>query len=429
MESRRSWTVVASTVVGVLLRDLAAGAAAAAVAAGAPVAPTPTPASQVILHGRTMTARFAAVPLGSAMAEVARASGAEVQWFGYGPTEADAVSVSFEDLPVTLGIERIVRPRSFLLFWSTANDVPRLSRIVVLSATDGSAVPEGLAGRVPDAMPNPARVLGAHASLQGSAGPPPRGRSGGHGSPGVGASGLGARDLGDGASSGSGATGSALAGDARGDGVVGPGGQLPFVRAPNVAPTPSPQSAVMTPVPSAVPSPWVCAASPRTTCRRSVVTGSGRLLLDKRRRGNVLVWRWTKGAATGKSAFGDPRASTSYALCIYDGLSRLVAGATVASGGVCGAKDCWRENKRGFRYSDPERTADGVRFMDLKGGADGKARIAVRGRGPALDIPTLPLEPLPLTVQLGASDGACWESTYERAIAVNRLDRLRATAE
>ena len=56
----------------------------------------------------------------------------------------------------------------------------------------------------------------------------------------------------------------------------------------------------------------------------------------------------------------------------------------------------------------------------LQPGADGRATITLKARGPRLVAPPLPLT-LPLRVQLWADGGACWEARYDTA-GVTRND-------
>src|SRR6185369_13614178 len=94
---------------------------------------------------------------------------------------------------------------------------------------------------------------------------------------------------------------------------------------------------------------------------------------------------------------------------------RLALAATVPAGGTCGRASCWRPTGSGFRYTNALARPDGVRQIVLKEGlADGKAKIAVRGKGGDLRLPQLPLAQDPrVTVQLRNSAGACWEARYE----------------
>jgi len=163
-----------------------------------------------------------------------------------------------------------------------------------------------------------------------------------------------------------------------------------------------------------------CVVGRRTGCRASLVPKKTQLLLidkspDKKDR---LAWKWRNGAATAFTDFGDPRTSGDYALCVYDassGPASLLMRATAPAGGRCGTKPCWKARKgKSFVYADPGRTPDGLFGVQLKSGADGKAAITVGGSGDALPLPTLPLG-LPITVQVQAGQGPCWEATYTTA--------------
>jgi hypothetical protein len=169
-----------------------------------------------------------------------------------------------------------------------------------------------------------------------------------------------------------------------------------------------------------------CIVGPRTGCREPAEALKARLLLrdsvtsDARDR---VVWRWMKGAQTQPPEFGDPETSDGYTLCVYDTSGagpRLLLDAQAPAGDLCPAGGvptaCWKAfgnppGARGHRYKDPALTPEGVELVRLTPGAEGKARIVVRGKGLALDMPSpLAIEP-PVTVQLQRVD-ACWSATY-----------------
>ena len=82
---------------------------------------------------------------------------------------------------------------------------------------------------------------------------------------------------------------------------------------------------------------------------------------------------------------------------------------------------CWRRVESGgtlrrFKYSDCDRTPDGLATMSVAPGTDGRARLVVAGRGVLPDgrpfgFPAPPLG-LPLRAQLLRAGGACWEAAY-----------------
>lgn len=127
-----------------------------------------------------------------------------------------------------------------------------------------------------------------------------------------------------------------------------------------------------------------------------------------------FTWAWTKGAATAKADFGEPLSNTSYDLCLYDqaeGLTTIQWRANVPAGGTCAGEPCWKSTSSGFKYTNNELTPDGLKTLELKAGAAGKASIKVTGKGTNLLVPALPLQPK-VTVQLKSSGGECWEATY-----------------
>jgi hypothetical protein len=137
-----------------------------------------------------------------------------------------------------------------------------------------------------------------------------------------------------------------------------------------------------------------------------------------------LTWRWTRGAATTASDFGNPKANTHYALCLYgsDGASLIGGGQiSVPPNGIT-----WSAiGPKGFRYNDPGGSADGAQQLILKSGEAGRARVSAKGRGSALPDPTLPRADLPLVVQLLNSDtNACFESRFESADVRANSDKL-----
>jgi hypothetical protein len=159
--------------------------------------------------------------------------------------------------------------------------------------------------------------------------------------------------------------------------------------------------------------PPTCAATPEV-CRTPVVGGRALVVLkDKDDDGkDFLLWKWLKGAATDAADFGDPVNANAYELCLYAGTSFL-ASASAPAGGDCDGAACWRQTSAGFKYRDPARSPDGLRTILLKAGADGKAKIIVRGKGVDLAMPDLDALTSPLTIQLKRGGSTiCWGATY-----------------
>ena len=174
-----------------------------------------------------------------------------------------------------------------------------------------------------------------------------------------------------------------------------------------------PTAAVDSFVPSAAGASPACPPAP-DACRTPSVGAKGLLLL---RRGsaperNALVWDWARGAATAKTDFGDPVTGDGYALCVYEG-GALAVRMTAPPGSACPGRTGWRSTPSGFRYRSRARTPDGLRSVVLKQGADGRARIVLKGKGALLPLPDLASVTSPLTVQLRRSgNGPCWSAQY-----------------
>ncbi len=159
-----------------------------------------------------------------------------------------------------------------------------------------------------------------------------------------------------------------------------------------------------------------CAASPRLDCREA---GKGVLVIKDKDpdRGDKLVWRWTKGAATDAEDLGDPLGgSDDYVFCLYD-QSGLAMSATAPAGGQCqNAADCWKQlgqasNPTGFRYKDSELTPDGLFKLQVRAGDAGKAKALVKGRGELLALPATDALTADIVAQL-VGGTTCFSSTF-----------------
>ena len=127
-----------------------------------------------------------------------------------------------------------------------------------------------------------------------------------------------------------------------------------------------------------------------------------------------LVWKWSKGMAT-KAEFGDPLATTSYSLCVYDGVPKLIMSTSAPADGTCAGKPCWTTTRKGFKYSDPDLTPAGTKQLVLKEGTPDRAKLGLKGKGINLMLPARPIQTLPVTVQLLNSNGTCWTTTFSSA--------------
>jgi hypothetical protein len=145
--------------------------------------------------------------------------------------------------------------------------------------------------------------------------------------------------------------------------------------------------------------------------------------------GSSLTWKWLKGPAVAKADFGVPTAEdgTNYALCFYDGDRALVAAAQIPAGGVCGGeRACWRKRSSGFLYAGRGTNPDGIESLILRAGTDGA--LTARGGGTGLNRPVLPVQRLPLTVELKNGNGDCWSASYA-ATRANTASAFTAKGE
>jgi hypothetical protein len=128
-----------------------------------------------------------------------------------------------------------------------------------------------------------------------------------------------------------------------------------------------------------------------------------------------LSSKWKGAAAVAREDFGDPTTTDAYALCVIDrtgGVATARLAATVPAGGVCGAKPCWKSTSTSFVYADAAAAQAGIRKIQLKAGAAGRAKATVKGKGASLAMPALPLA-TPVTVRLvRTGTPACWEAAF-----------------
>jgi len=160
-----------------------------------------------------------------------------------------------------------------------------------------------------------------------------------------------------------------------------------------------------------------CTAAPQSGCRLPFVAHKSSLWFKQTGKtdpDDVYTWRWRSGSATMLTDFGDPLGTTDYALCFYDQSGRsqpVVADLAPAATG-------WRGLPIGYkRFYRPTPT---LRLLLLHAGPDGKASILAHGDSDTV-AQILPFV-APLVVQLQASTGTCWETTFT---SPNRDDASR----
>jgi hypothetical protein len=128
-----------------------------------------------------------------------------------------------------------------------------------------------------------------------------------------------------------------------------------------------------------------------------------------------LTWKWTRGPAV--FDFGQPDGSTAFTLCLFSGSALIGENPIPAGSGWIGSPNGWKLSR-----TEPIPPG-GITKAKLLYGAFGRSRIAIQGRGPLLDLPSLPLT-TPVMVQLVSDTGACFRATYA-APSANTATKFR----
>ena len=151
---------------------------------------------------------------------------------------------------------------------------------------------------------------------------------------------------------------------------------------------------------------------------------------------NHFQWKFAS-PATSLDDYGDPTASTSYELCVFDqsdGDPVLVMDLAISAGGDCGGKPCWKGlgGFTGFAYLDKARSNSGVRALWLRARSNGTGYIFLKGNGDNLPVPDpvdddqLLCQDPAVQVQLINDEGACWGATYSTPAPVNKASAFRS---
>lgn len=155
---------------------------------------------------------------------------------------------------------------------------------------------------------------------------------------------------------------------------------------------------------------------------------------------NKLKWKLGGGSlAVEQADLGDPAASTSWTLCIYD--STLDVPFLAGSLTIGPSASLWAsKDPKGWKYKDKAGSQDGVTGAMLKPGLAGKPKAQLKAAGTGLPLPS-PIDTTnyfdqdsAVTVQLvkdgGPGDGLCWTSEFAAAdTKSNTPDKFKATAK
>ena len=142
-----------------------------------------------------------------------------------------------------------------------------------------------------------------------------------------------------------------------------------------------------------------------------------------------LSWQWTAGDAFDQGALGSVGVSSQYALCVYDGSSTEYVergSLQLATGGYWTSKD-----PDGALYKDRQGSFGGVSRLQIRTGADGKAKVKLRADGANLLVDSDVYTAAPdVIVQLVNSDGTCWTSSFAGdQIRTNEIGEFQAAVK
>jgi len=128
-----------------------------------------------------------------------------------------------------------------------------------------------------------------------------------------------------------------------------------------------------------------------------------------------VAWTFIDGPGSATGAFGDPLSDTDYALCVYDDSG---SSPTVVASGTAPAGASWSANAKGFKYSNKSGSLTKAQLKVARG----KTKIIAKGAGAGLGLPpSLNGLGLPVVVQLKASNGQCWQTTFPSAKVSNPI--------
>ena len=166
--------------------------------------------------------------------------------------------------------------------------------------------------------------------------------------------------------------------------------------------------------PRVLPLTRLCPFEPRTDCRGEAVPGRSRLVMREKRgdsNRDVIKWRLKKGQAVTSADLGDPTADTDYELCVYVEVAD-VCWLVLHPDALAGPG--WKARRKGYVFKAKKgKHEDGLRKLRLRTGADGKARLQLKGKGPLLDLRALPVpDDAAILVQLYNGANQCWSTEF-----------------
>jgi hypothetical protein len=133
-----------------------------------------------------------------------------------------------------------------------------------------------------------------------------------------------------------------------------------------------------------------------------------------------LAVRWANGPPIALAELADPTNDTKYSLCVYDAEGPVIE-ASVPPGDAC--PGCLKAVKTaGYKFKDKTGAGGGIVGLLAKS-TESRSKLAVKGKGTALDDPAkLPFAE-PVTAQVANPDtGLCMEAVFEGPGEVKKND-------
>jgi len=164
-----------------------------------------------------------------------------------------------------------------------------------------------------------------------------------------------------------------------------------------------------------------CAVIPRGDCRGTTLSRGSTLRVRDGNGGNDRMrWRWVSEMAVSDSDLGDPTASDSYALCLYEkvsGVSSLIGQWNAVAAGTCRDVPCWIKSPGSVEYTDSRTEIGSIKKLSLRSLSSGGSQIRLQAFGPTLAPPLLPLDvSTPVQLQLvNLGTGVCWSGVHDQA--------------
>ena len=141
-----------------------------------------------------------------------------------------------------------------------------------------------------------------------------------------------------------------------------------------------------------------------------------------------LQFTWAKGPVVSRGDFGEPGASDTVRLCIYEG-SAADGWALAFSGGPAAPDGTWTATSSGWKFHSADGAPDGITHVLLKGSA-----VPLRAELQVVATKRPVIGPLPLAqnpsvvVQLKSSLGTCWGATFSSP-SLNTAIEYRAKSD